>query len=85
MSQQTESDLEAAMLAHLTDEGHMDDADAGLGDWMIVVHIPSLDPGSDGSYSNLMSRGHLPGHIARGLLAVGMERVMESEDPDERS
>ena len=79
MSAQTESDLEAAMLAHLQDEGHLEAADAGLGDWIIVVHIPSLDPGSDGSYSNLMSRGHLPGHVARGLLQVGAERVVESE------
>lgn len=78
MSAQAERDLEAAIIAHATDEGWLSADDLGLGDWIFTAHIPTIE--GTGNYLTMMSRGTLPNHTALGLHAVQGERLADTDE-----
>lgn len=51
-----------------------------LDHWIVVAHVANIDPEKGDGYPMFLSNGHLPTHIARGLLHTGLKMLNENNE-----
>lgn len=74
MSTYTEERLIEAITDHLIAEGLIETGEF-VGDWIMNVHLPTVERSDGDAYALIVTGGKLPDHVAVGLLTNALDRV----------